>query len=480
MNISALRTNLVTPLLVGLAVIGAILGGWAIPLRGLDTLVWLALAVAFIVVFAYPRAGLYAMLFLTPLVAFIDVGGDSTVVRYAGIVTFVAWGASKVVKREPIRPLLTGPLATPMLAFVSICVFSGLWSDFTSWRITTFSYVQLVIWVLMMFDLIDSPRRLETALVFVLGGALVSAGIVNYNSINSSATVYLWERSMGGRGDANFSASTYLMVLPYTFLLMRRRKWEQQLVGFASFGFLLLAIGFTVSRTGLLLILVMLIGQFLLLSKQESRIKYLLIVAFVVLAIAPLVPWQRIDYRFSRAWSVETGPDLRLRIQLVQDAWQTFIEHPILGHGLGAGGNRYSYLHNAFLQVLAELGLPGFLSMVWIWVTAWQSLSKAQRHARNLQTPEMDSLLPMIRLTVFIYLLFSLAVSNMHTREFWFVLALTEICYWIAFVLSTAGKREPWPIETKGSPEPSVNWERRLPVGGSCRMNRTSIKDLLN
>ena len=99
-----------------------------------------------------------------------------------------------------------------------------------------------------------------------------------------------------------------------------------------------------------------------------------------------------------------------------------------LGRGLGKSPSQYDVLHNLFLEMLTQLGMPGLLAMVWIWAVAWRSLSKAQEGATMLQDEELPSLIPAIRVSVIVCLLFSLSLSNQTTRTVWLMFALAESC----------------------------------------------------
>ena len=78
-----------------------------------------------------------------------------------------------------------------------------------------------------------------------------------------------------------------------------------------------------------------------------------------------------------RGWS--------FRPQIMQHAWELFLQHPWLGMGLGARftlpvqggmGMDQVHTHNLFTQVAVELGLPGLLLWLVIWLglgwRAWQ------------------------------------------------------------------------------------------------------------
>lgn len=78
----------------------------------------------------------------------------------------------------------------------------------------------------------------------------------------------------------------------------------------------------------------------------------------------------------ARGWS--------FRPQIIQHAWELYLQHPWRGMGLGArftlpvqGGLDQVHAHNLFAQVAVELGLPGLL----LWSAIWLALGwHAWRH----------------------------------------------------------------------------------------------------
>jgi len=474
MNAIAWRTNRVTVLIVGLAIIGAPLMGVLVSSHGLDIFVWTAAGIAFFVVLVRPRVGLYAMLFLVPLQNLVILEGG-TLVRFVGMGVAGAWALSKLARGEPIRPLLKGPLVTPILVFLYLAGISVLWAEFTTWRVAMFSLVQLVVWVFILIDLIDSPQRLETALFSLLLGCLVSAGAIIYDFFRFSEAGGLLYRPEGGHGDPNYSSSTFLVILPFVIHWMRHRRGWQWLTGVGVVALLNLAAGLTVSRTALLIIAVLFALQFISLTNERGgKVKYLMAIALVVLLVVPLLPWQHLDYRFSMAWTGSPAVDLGGRLWLAQIGWRRFLQSPIWGRGFGRIERNFAIYHNLFIQMMVELGIPGLLSMVWIWAVSWRSLSKARRGAMTLGEARLASLLSALRLSLVVYFLFSLTVSNDHVRTLWLMFALAEIGRRTVVKARAVREGEAPSAETRSMSGSLVNRTRQLPAEVD-RMGRASV-----
>jgi O-antigen ligase len=382
-----------------------------------------------VVVIAYPRTGLYAMLLLVPLTDLAILESGATLPRVIGTITLVAWGLRKLARKELIQPLLRGSLPVPMLLFLSLAGVSVLWSYFGVWREAMMTYVRLVAWVFVLLDLIDSPRRLRIALLFLLIGIFISAGMVIDQSIRySSAWAGLWARPLGGRGNPNISASTYLIGLPILFFFMLHRKGWQWLVALAGIGFLYLAIAVTVSRSAIVLALLLPVLQIRAASKFAGRFKYLIAVAAILLVILPIVPWPQIEFRFARTVTGDPVLDYGSRVWLAEVALDTIQQYPLLGRGLGTWQEQYYIVHNLYLEIASQLGITGFAILVWILVVAWQSLSKAQQRVSRLGDKDLSSLIAALRFSLLIYLLYSFFGSTELKHTLWLLFALAEIC----------------------------------------------------
>jgi O-antigen ligase len=115
--------------------------------------------------------------------------------------------------------------------------------------------------------------------------------------------------------------------------------------------------------------------------------------AAVILA-APLAPasfWDRME-SIADAQKDATG-SRQARIELMEEAWNVFLDHPVLGIGLGQfvnydpSGRReaWNVTHNALLQVATELGVLGLLPFVFLIGSGARAALEARR--RVLRAP---------------------------------------------------------------------------------------------
>ena len=128
------------------------------------------------------------------------------------------------------------------------------------------------------------------------------------------------------------------------------------------------------------------------------------------------------------------------RLTMFGEAGRAFASNPITGTGIHgyvfwayAHGDEPSGIHSAFLQVLAESGLLGFIPFVAIWILSWRELSGAWRLARRrgssadpeLRLLEIRALLLQVAFAgVF---LMSQAQPSMHHKSLWMMFALSTV-----------------------------------------------------
>jgi O-antigen ligase len=109
--------------------------------------------------------------------------------------------------------------------------------------------------------------------------------------------------------------------------------------------------------------------------------------AAVVVAV-PLAPasfWDRMS-SIANAEKDPTG-SRQARMDLAREAWNVFLDHPILGIGLGQfvnydpGGRREAWhvTHNAYLQVATELGVVGLAPFLFLLVSGARAAREARR-----------------------------------------------------------------------------------------------------
>jgi O-antigen ligase len=153
------------------------------------------------------------------------------------------------------------------------------------------------------------------------------------------------------------------------------------------------ALFLSASRGGIVSFAVQLTVLALFMIRRRSRGKQLFAGAAVLLLASLLVSWLgvgQILQRFSSLQMLEVTSGKRASMRL--DTWHIFLDHPILGTGLGTlqivfppyetlyDGKIVNHTHNDYLEALAETGLLGGLCCAWFFgVMVIQSLKRAQQ-----------------------------------------------------------------------------------------------------
>lgn len=384
-----------------------------------------------------PRLGLYLMVFLTPIQYYLVLVPSGTLIKYIGWIVVFAWIAQKVITKSPIGPWRPVPLLIPIMFFWYICLISFAWSFDTGWKTSIFSYTQLIVWVILILDVVNTQKRLEWLFLSLVLGVLISAFILFYEFLTSVRT---WEYSTiaeGGFGDRNTTAASFLYVIPVIFYWIQTKSKLYQLGGICSINLLLIGVGISVSRTGLVILPLLLLLQIRSFRNTGRSTRYLLLVSALVVVSLPFWPWEHIDYRFSRVWTGGLSEDLGGRVGTAHLALDQFMISPVTGRGLGGYLTRYTIsAHNLFLEIAAQLGVFGLLAMIWIWIVAWQHLVAAYRQAQDRTEKELCSLIRAVQLSFLVFLVYSLAMSSQTQRLLWLTFALSGVCYNIAHLNS--------------------------------------------
>ncbi len=194
---------------------------------------------------------------------------------------------------------------------------------------------------------------------------LLTGGLVWWNQgimrLHGSVPIYQHPNSLG---------AVALDPLPFAIFLwpaLRRWWWRAALAVMSAAS--LVCIVYSGSRTAYVT-LIALAGWWWWRSRHRGRWLVLgLLLAPVLLALVPT------DYvgRFESIWGQEAaGHSKAARVQLLEDAWRIFLDHP-LGVGLASFETvrlrtfgRIQDTHNLYLQLATHLGIQGVLAFAWV------------------------------------------------------------------------------------------------------------------
>jgi O-antigen ligase len=244
----------------------------------------------------------------------------------------------------------------------------------------------------VMINVIDSSRRIDMILGVFSACAVGMAISSIINSITGAIPHEGYKRIVaiesGIFGDPNDLALLFNTTLPFLlyFLLKRQKK----LIPFLGIITVITAIMLTYSRGGFLGLCSVGLGFYLFFARKNK--KYLFLIAILAISFwffSPDTYKERISTITDFEVDEETG-----MTGTRMDAWRIVVKeglkHPILGAGAGSSyylaGKEMSdwhQVHNSFIQILVEMGIPGFIFYMLLYLFPfkqyWNSLGKTPK-----------------------------------------------------------------------------------------------------
>jgi len=300
--------------------------------------------------------------------------------------------------------------------------------------------------IFMTVSVVDTIPRLRWTLLTAVASVAWASLYMLREYQGGSATYGAGYRPGFVVGDPNYFASSALLCLPLAYLFSRSisQRWLRWSCA-ASVVLILMAMTVSGSRGGFLgLAAVVLI----LIWHSKRRLVALVLVAFLgaAFALAPVSPMKR----FLHPTAGDEGAK-EARLVLWSAAWHMFLDHPILGVGYGnfrLVAPRYvtkdvghDFLpHNEYLERLAELGVPGLLALVGMFVASIVTLHRVRRAAqrrgsRFLVNAALGVQAGLVGFAISIFFL-----SAGFLRTFWFIVAVSACMPQLA-AEATARKR---------------------------------------
>jgi len=170
------------------------------------------------------------------------------------------------------------------------------------------------------------------------------------------------------------------MVIPVALVpLVLGRVRRERLFLVALFALVpIVALLLSASRGGIISFVVQMVILFLLLLVRRIRSRHVIAGGLVVLCAVMAVSWIGVQQALQRFSTMQTNEVTgSKRAAMLQDTWRIFLDHPLLGTGLGTfemvfppydslyDGKIVNHAHNDYVEVLAETGVVGGLCCVW-------------------------------------------------------------------------------------------------------------------
>ena len=277
----------------------------------------------------------------------------------------------------------------PLFAF-ALVVLVQLAFHLTASRYYTRIELQLLVTYLIVLFLMaqvfsqSSHWRGFVWFLMTLGFAISIFGILQHLTFNGKL---YWFRVMRYGGlpfgpyvNRNHFAGFAEMVIPVALVplvLGKVRRERVFLVGFLAV-VPIVALFLSASRGGIISFGVQMIILFLLLLLRRAQAKWVIAGGIVVLCSVLAVSWIGVNQvlaRFTEMQNLEVTVGKRAAMR--RDTFRLFLDHPIIGTGLGTlemvyppydsvyDGRVVNHAHNDYLEALAETGIIGGLCCLW-------------------------------------------------------------------------------------------------------------------
>lgn len=273
--------------------------------------------------------------------------------------------------------------------------------------LTEIELLMLAAYLILFFLAVQAFRTLEEWRGFVwflltLGFVVSVFGIIQHFTFNGKL---YWVRELRYGGvpfgpyvNRNHFAGLIELLAPLGLAILVLRAVRRDLLPLVAL-FTILPIGaffLAASRGGIAAFLVQLGLLAILIWTRRGGRKPLVAGAAVLLLAGVLVAWLGVGSaleRFAKFQSLEVSEQRRLG--MIKDSWRIFLDHPVVGTGLGTlivvypqyetfyDGKLVDHAHNDYVEALAETGVVGALCCAAFVVLLLRSALMNLRASRN-------------------------------------------------------------------------------------------------
>jgi len=300
---------------------------------------------------------------------------------------FLLWAVFFVLFE--VREVVLPSILPPLFAFACVAVFQWFFRRTEAPHETRVQLLLLLADLVFLFLAAQALRTLQDWREFfwfamLFGFFVAGVGILQHLTFNGKL---YWFREMRYGGipfgpyvNRNHFAAFAEMAIPIPLvplILGKVRRERRFVIGLFS----LIPIGALVlsaSRGGIVSVGVELLFLVSVILLQRAGSKHLLTGGIVLVAALSLVSWIGVKQVLSRFGSLQTlEVQQNKRASMRHGAWRIFLDHPVLGTGLGTfetvyppyetlyDGKVVDHAHNDYLETLAETGIAGGLCCAW-------------------------------------------------------------------------------------------------------------------
>lgn len=400
-----------------------------------------------------------ASIFLLPIdewsvqfkIAGLNMSPSLQMLALLALVTALLWRKGRV--KSPI-------LEEPQLAWIGVLAIVTLASTAQAVHLQvavgTFDVYQTRLLTLIVLGVFASTCERVNLVVWVLIlGMAVSAGAGVIERLGGTQG-----RLDGLSEHVNRFGNNCATVLAFSVYLALRRKGDARLAAVVLS--LLLAAGLLISQSRGALFSLSMVGVVMVFHfNGGARLRVIAVAVAGLMALWTAAPPQFIE----RIQSIATDVTVQRRVAYADLALQMFEERPLLGYGPDNfprvyARSEYGYwlgeksresgrpAHNAFLQILSELGILGSLAFSGLLLSNLLALHRARRILLERDDQVMLGIVEGTQAAIAVYIFGSMFASSQFEPMFWFLISFP-------ITISLAVRRKETPLEP--GPQGNVN-----------------------
>jgi putative inorganic carbon (HCO3(-)) transporter len=424
-------------LALGCLGVGALTG--ANPGYGLAAALGIALTVAAL---AELTVGLVLFTFLSFFEVVTSSGGAASLMKVIGLLIFASWLARELTgtrEAPTARPATHPVFLLTGVGLVAWSTLSILWADNQGVAFTS-SYRFLL--NLLLFPIVLSVVRRRDQLIWIMGAFVLGAAVsALYGfAVPGSAAAAQAGRLTGSVGDPNDQAAVLVAAIPMALALagvFRNHPGRRLLMLLAAV--VALAGTFnTFSRGGLIALGVVMVAGVAFGGRWRPVAAVLLALGILAsvtyfVAIAPASSTSHI-----------TSTDTSGRSDLWRVALRMIAANPV--SGVGAGGFQYAAVryvnqpgaihsallivdrphvdHDVYLEMLADLGVPGLFIFLSLVLASTGAAARAAWLARERGDQDLELMARALGLSMIGFIASDVFLSGQFSKQLWLVMAL--------------------------------------------------------
>jgi O-antigen ligase len=325
------------------------------------------------------------LLYLRPQELFPSVFGEFPLVKLVALfalATFIL-GRLRLGERISIWPMELKMLAVLIALSVALLPLATAPGD--SYLVLSDPFLKVITIFVLMINLIATRRRLTSILnvIVVVGSLMALAAVRSYIAGDFTPKSTRIAGMVNGLfGNPNDLATSLDLLIPFALALALVNRGAKRLLYLLCGMALVAGVVVTFSRGGFLGLLAMAAFCAWKLGRFRKGATTLVLVATIAIFIVA-VP-ASYGGRLGSIFHVEedTTGSAQARLDLLVRASEVALSHPIVGVGLGnfhifSIGEQKA--HNSYLEIAAELGIPGLIAYMIILIAPFRYLRKIER-----------------------------------------------------------------------------------------------------